>query len=143
MLYELARNPEIQDKLRAEIQEGLKNNDGQLNYDLLFSFQYLDMVVHETLRMYPIIPAMLRKCDKDYKVANTNLTIPKGMTVLIPIYSIHHDSEFYPLPSTFDPERFSPANSESRNPITYLAFGEGPRSKTIFHYCAFSIIIEI
>lgn len=139
-LYELALNPDIQGKLRHEIQQGIANNEGKLDYDLLFSFHYLEMVVKETLRKYPIIPAMLRKCNKDYQISNTNITIPSGMNVLLPIYSIHHDPEYYPTPSVFDPERFSAENSEARNPITYLAFGEGPRSK---EYSLFIIIFQI
>lgn len=119
----------MQERLRSEIQEGLEKNEGKLDYDLLFSFPYLEMVVKETLRKYPILPAMLRKCNKDFKIPRTELVIPSGVNVLIPIYSIHHDPEYYPSPSVFDPERFSPENNESRNPITYLAFGEGPRSK--------------
>jgi cytochrome P450 family 6 len=98
---------------------------------LLFSFQYLDMVIKETLRKYPILPGMLRKCNKAYKIPGSDLIIPEGKNVLIPIYSIHHDPEFYPMPNIFDPDRFTLENIESRNPITYLAFGEGPRSEKI------------
>lgn len=133
-LYELSVNQEIQQKLRLEIQDGLKENDGKLTYDLVFQYQYLDMVARETLRKYPIVPAMLRKCTKEYSIPDTELTIHEGQNVLIPIYSVQHDPEYYPEPETFDPERFSPENSEGRNPITFLAFGEGPRGKKIFRY---------
>lgn len=127
-VYELALNQDIQQKLREEIQNGLEENEGKITYDLLFSFKYLDMVTRETLRKYPIITGMLRRCTKEYKIPETDLVIPEGLNVLLPTYSIHHDPEFYPEPSKFDPERFSPENSEQRNPITFLAFGEGPRA---------------
>ena len=126
-LYELALNPDIQEKLRVEIQDGLKRNDGKATYDFVMNSQYLDMVAKETLRKHPIVTGMLRKCTKEYKIPGTELIIPEGKNVLLPIYSIHHDPEFYPEPEKFDPERFSPENSEGRNPITFLAFGEGPR----------------
>lgn len=125
-LYELALNPDIQQRLRIEIQEGLREDNG-VSYDLLFKLEYLDMVVKEALRKYPIIPAMLRKCTKDYPIPGTELVIPKGQNLMIPFYSIHHDEEFYPSPDKFDPERFSAENSKDRNPLTFLAFGEGPR----------------
>lgn len=126
-IYELSLNPEVQQRLRLEIQDGLNKNEGAISYDLLFHFEYLDMVVKETLRKYPIIPGMLRKCTKEYQIPETNLVIPEGQNVVIPIYSIQHDPEFYPEPSKFDPERFSAENSEGRDPMTFLAFGEGPR----------------
>lgn len=128
LLYELAMNPDIQQKLREEIQQGLENNEGSINYDLLFQFKYLDMVAHEGLRKYPVIPGMLRKCAKEYKIPGTDQVIPEGKNVLIPIYSIHHDPEYYPEPEKFDPERFSTENTLARNPLTFLAFGEGPRA---------------
>lgn len=126
-LYELAQEASILQKLRREIEDGLEENEGKLTYDMLFQFKYLDCVVKETLRKYPVIPVMLRKCTKEYPIPGTNMTIPQGQNVLIPIYSIHRDPEYYPSPDVFDPERFSPENSESRNPSTFLAFGEGPR----------------
>lgn len=127
-LYELALSSDIQQKLRAEIEDGLEGNDGTLTYEMLFNFKYLDCVVKETLRKYPIVPGMLRKCTKKYQIPETNLTIPEGQNLLIPIYSVHHDPEYYPSPEVFDPERFTPENSVDRNPITFLAFGEGPRA---------------
>ena len=126
-MYELALNQEIQQKLRMEIEDGLEENDGKMTYDLLFNLKYLDCVVKETLRKYPVIPVMLRTCTKEYQIPGTKLIIPKKNVILIPIYSIHHDAEYYPSPESFDPERFSVENSRDRHPMTFLAFGEGPR----------------
>lgn len=126
-LYELALNQHIQDKLRLEIQDGLEETDGKITYDLLFRYEYLDLVVKETLRKYPVIPAMLRKCTKDYKIPDSELLITKGTNILLPFYSIHHDSDYYPDPEKFDPERFCDENVRERHSCTFLAFGEGPR----------------
>uniref|UniRef100_A0A182K775 Cytochrome P450 n=1 Tax=Anopheles christyi TaxID=43041 RepID=A0A182K775_9DIPT len=41
---------------------------------------------------------------------------------------LHHDPQYYPNPSKFDPERFSEENREKINPSTYLPFGIGPRN---------------
>lgn len=125
-LFELALSPDIQQRLRSEIQDALSDNEG-ISYDLLFQLEYLDMVVKETLRKYPIVPAILRKCTKEYQIPGTDLVVPVGQNLMIPFYSIHHDEEFYPSPERFDPERFSVENSKDRNPLTFLAFGEGPR----------------
>lgn len=70
----------------------------------------------------------MRRAEKDYKISNTNLVIPKGGPILIPIHAIHTDPDYYPEPNKFDPERFSEVNKKSRHPMTHLPFGDGPRN---------------
>lgn len=64
LLYELALNPDVQQKLREEIQNGLEENDGKINYELLLHFEYLEMVVKEGLRKYPVIPGELAVLER-------------------------------------------------------------------------------
>lgn len=127
-LYELALNPDIQERLRDEIRSEADENNGKVTYDMLFGMKYLEMVFNESLRKYPPIPNTARQSVKDYKIPGTDLTIPAGTNIEIPIYSLHHDPEYYPEPSKFDPERFSPENSKDRHQFTFLPFGEGPRN---------------
>jgi len=56
------------------------------------------------------------------------LHIKKDNSILIPVYSIHHDPEYFPDPDKFDPERFSPEAKQSRHPYAYQPFGHGPRN---------------
>lgn len=127
-MYELALNLDIQEKLRDEIKTAIQNNDGKLTYDMLFDLEYLDQVIKESLRKYPPIPDSVRKCTNEYKIPGTNLIIPKGTTLELPIYSFHHDPEYFPDPKKFDPERFSPQNENNRHSFVYLPFGDGPRN---------------
>lgn len=126
ILYELAlhQNHQIQTNLRQEIDKKLNENNGQLLYETVTEMKYLDMVVNEGLRKYPPINVLTRKCTKEYNVPNTNLIIPKGTQCTIPIYSIHHDKEYYPQPEVFDPERFNNENVANRKPFTFLPFGK-------------------
>lgn len=78
--------------------------------------------------MYGPIPQLIRTASKDYKMPNTNLTIPKGTLTLIPIYAIHMDPAIYEDPSKFDPERFTDENKRNRHPMAHLPFGDGPRN---------------
>lgn len=45
LLLELAINPDIQDRLRKEIQEHHENNQGKVDYEKLNEIKYLDMVL--------------------------------------------------------------------------------------------------
>nr|CAD7577546.1 unnamed protein product [Timema californicum] len=127
-LHELAVNPNIQEKLRKEVDTVLINHGGQITYEALQDLKYMDAVVDETLRKYPPVGNISRLCTKGYQIPDTNVNIDKEIKVVIPVYAIHHDPKYYPDPEKFDPKRFSPENIKSQSSCTYLPFGEGPRN---------------
>ncbi|KAF2897213.1 hypothetical protein ILUMI_08961 [Ignelater luminosus] len=126
--YELVTNPEIQEKLREEIENVLEKHDGKLTYNAIMDMTYMDKCINETLRKYPPVSVLTRNCTQSYKIPNTDVIIDKDVQVFIPVLGIQHDPEYYPEPDKFDPERFSPENKAKRHPYTWLPFGEGPRS---------------
>ncbi|XP_053682992.1 probable cytochrome P450 9f2 [Sabethes cyaneus] len=132
LIYELIRNPDIQEKLYQEILETEKSLNGKpLSYDALQGMKYMDMVVSEALRMWPPAPATDRLCVRDYVLDDgegLRFTIDKGTCVWIPIHGLHHDPQYFPNPERFDPERFSDANKANINLDVYLPFGIGPRN---------------
>ncbi|KOC60363.1 Cytochrome P450 6a2 [Habropoda laboriosa] len=127
-LYEMALNPEIQDKLREELREFSAKNNGCLKYEDIKEMKYLDKVFKETLRKYPPGTQLRRKCNTNYTFKNTKVSIPKGTAVFIPLYAIHKDPNIYPNPEVFNPERFSEEAVAARHPMAYLPFGDGPRN---------------
>lgn len=127
-LYELARNPDIQAKLRQEILEKKQALGGKLDYEAIHKLSYLDKVAKETLRKYPSLPQLDREVVKKYQLPDTDITLEVGTKISIPSFAIQYDPEFYPEPQKFDPERFSPEKIESRPHYTYLPFGDGPRN---------------
>lgn len=76
----------------------------------------------------PNAGSLVRMATNNYKVPNTNFIIPKGTTILIPTYSIHHDSNIYEDPEHFEPNRFSPEQIKMRPSCSFLTFGDGPRN---------------
>lgn len=127
-LYELALQPDLQNTLRKEIVEALDQSDGKITYDMAMSLPYLDMVVSETLRMYPPLGYINRMPNETYKVPNYDLVIEKGTPVYIPMLGMHYDPEYFPNPNKFVPERFSEENKRNIPPCVYFPFGEGPHA---------------
>lgn len=44
-LYELSKNPDVQDKVRLHVQEVLEKHNGEMNYEALNDLKYLDQVI--------------------------------------------------------------------------------------------------
>ncbi|XP_045397327.1 cytochrome P450 3A4-like [Lemur catta] len=125
IMYELATHPDVQQKLQEEIDAALPNKT-PATYDALLQMEYLDMVVNETLRLFPIAARIERVCKKDFEFKG--VFIPKGVVVIIPTHALHRDPKYWPEPEEFRPERFSKKNKDNIDPYIYLPFGAGPRN---------------
>ncbi|XP_063821834.1 cytochrome P450 6a2-like [Ostrinia nubilalis] len=122
-LYELAKDKDVQDRIRKEIMECMERH-GSLNYDAVTSMRLTTQAVMETLRMHPPTPLTTRLCTSPCVLTGTDLKIKLKDPVLIPLYCIQRDPEYFPNPNKFDPDRFA----DDLNPPAFVAFGEGPRS---------------
>lgn len=127
-LYELAKNPRVQQKLRDEI-----NRSYPLNFESIHAMPYLDQVIHEALRMHPPLGVINRIATEETHIKTSKdktIKIDKDLTVTIPAWSFHHDPEYYDDPEEFRPERFDPENGGIKKYMdmgVFLAFGNGPR----------------
>lgn len=127
-LYELALNHKIQDKLREEIKTYYDKYGDTFTTDSLKDLKYLDKVLKETLRKYPVSGLLLRRTTSEYTFDTLKFTLPKHIDVWVPLFAIHRDPEIYPDPEKYDPERFSEEQVATRHPMHYLPFGDGPRN---------------
>ncbi|KAM4013998.1 cholesterol 24-hydroxylase-like isoform 1-T3 [Anomaloglossus baeobatrachus] len=122
-VQELARNPEILQKVQAEVDEVIGSRR-DIEYDDLHKLQYLSQVLKETLRLYPTVTGTSRFLEEDMIVEG--IRIPKNASVLVYTYVTGRMEQFFKDPLTFDPDRFS---RDSPKPyFTYFPFSLGPRS---------------
>ncbi|XP_064415064.1 cytochrome P450 3A30 isoform X3 [Latimeria chalumnae] len=125
LAYNLATHTEIQKQLQEEIDDTFPNQ-APLTCDALMRMEYLDMVINESLRLFPPADRLERVCKKSVEV--NGVTIPQGTVVQIPSHALHYDPVHWPNPEEFRPERFNKENKESQDPYAYLPFGAGPRN---------------
>ncbi|XP_043284585.1 cytochrome P450 9e2-like [Venturia canescens] len=130
--HEIAVDSEVQAKLRNEIDSVLAETHGNVTYEVIKQMQYLDAVVSETLRLYPINLFLERVCTKSFELppalpGGKPITIEPGQNVWFPTFSVHRDPKYYINPDKFDPERFTGCAKSHVNPFTYIPFGIGPR----------------
>uniref|UniRef100_UPI003AB034A0 cytochrome P450 3A40-like isoform X2 n=1 Tax=Centroberyx gerrardi TaxID=166262 RepID=UPI003AB034A0 len=125
LAYNLATNPHIMKRLQEEIDSTFPNK-ASVQYQSLMQMEYLDSVINESLRLYPIAPRLERVAKATVEI--NGLVIPKDMVVMVPTWVLHRDPDLWPEPEEFKPERFSKENKETIDPYTYMPFGAGPRN---------------
>ncbi|KAM4594183.1 cytochrome P450 3A30 [Fundulus diaphanus] len=125
LAYNLATNPEVMKKLQEEIDATFPNK-APVHYQPLMEMEYLDCVINESLRLFPIAARLERVAKAAVEI--NGVVIPKDMVVLIPTWPLHRDPEIWPEPEAFKPERFSKKNKDNIDPYTYMPFGSGPRN---------------
>ncbi|XP_075538298.1 cytochrome P450 3A31-like isoform X1 [Dermacentor variabilis] len=125
-LYSVATHMDIQERLRKEIHDILKE-EGQLTYHAVGRMKYLGMVVKESMRLYSQnVGFVARRAVSDYSYKD--LVIPKGVSIVAAASCLNVDPAIWSDPTVFDPERFSDENKTGINPASYLPFGSGPRN---------------
>ncbi len=123
MWYLLALNPEERERMLREIDEVL--GDRRPTVDDVAALPWTTACFQEAMRFYPPAWVIPRTCIETDVIDGHR--IPKGATVVIPIYTMHHDERFWPDPEVFDPTRFLPENVRGRHRSAYVPFGGGRR----------------
>ncbi len=136
MWHLLAKHPQYQEQLKAELDSVLQGRTPTWN-----DIPHLKMtqaIISETSRLYPAIwtvPRTNLEADTILDVA-----IPKGSTLLLHIYSLHRNPDYWENPSEFRPERFL-EGSNLRHPFAYLPFGAGPHRCIGSHFAPMEMIL--
>ena len=117
LAYEMAKNPEVQKKLQEEIDQAFEESGGELpDYSVIQSLPYLDMVIHETLRVHSPVGVNSRVATKDYSLPGTDIVLKTGDMVSWNARTLHRNPEHWSNPTEFYPEHFSKEAKANRNP---------------------------
>ncbi|MBB5915667.1 cytochrome P450 [Nocardia transvalensis] len=121
-LFEIARHPGVQERLRAELGTVLAGRAP--GADDLPDLRYLRQVIAEALRLHPPIPCFPREPVRAIRIGG--YLIPARSTVFVVSHVVHRDPRYWPDPDVFDPDRFAPEGPKAL-PYTYFPFGGGRR----------------
>lgn len=118
----LSTHPEVARRLQAEVERVLGGRPPTL--DDLPALEYAEMVLKESLRLYPPAWVLSRRAVDDDQIGDYH--IPRGATVFVSPYLTHRHPGFWRNPEGFDPERFR-RGAAPPEPFAYFPFGGGPR----------------
>ncbi|XP_026462136.1 cytochrome P450 4C1-like [Ctenocephalides felis] len=126
-LHVLGLHPDVQKKVHEELDEVLGPvTDELITTRELSQLRYLEMVIKESMRLYPPVPGISREITEDVKVGEH--LIPAGCMIQMSLFYLHRDPDHFPDPLKFDPDRFTPEASRGRHPYAYAPFSAGPRN---------------
>ncbi|XP_028768436.1 cytochrome P450 71D9-like [Neltuma alba] len=126
-MAELLRNPGLMKKTQAEIRRVVSDNKGCIDETTLENLRYLKAVIKETLRLHPPAPFLIpRECTQTCEI--NGYTIPVGTQVLVNVWAIGRDPDYWSLAEEFLPDRFLNLAIDYKGfNFEYLPFGSGKR----------------
>ncbi|XP_020218192.1 cytochrome P450 71D8 [Cajanus cajan] len=125
-MTEMMRNPKVREKVQAELRQVFKGKE-IIDESDLEQLTYLKLVIKETLRVHPPTPLLIpRECSKQTII--DGYEIPVKTKVMINVWAICRDPQYWTDADRFIPERFdgSPIDFKGNN-FEYLPFGAGRR----------------
>ncbi|KAL3945809.1 MAG: hypothetical protein SGBAC_000081 [Bacillariaceae sp.] len=139
-LHLLSLYPEIQNKLSEEIkavfeEDGVTLESPTVGRKTIVKMHFLDAVLKESMRLYPVAPFVVRRLTTDVPVPAENpneppVMLPAGSIACIWIYGLHRNPEFWDRPDEFRPERWLDPKQKDLGQTNgaYMPFASGPRN---------------
>ncbi len=125
-LHLLADHPEVETKLREEVDRVLGRGTEKIKLEQLRELVYTRMVFEEAIRLFPPIWAIPRTVAKDTTIDGVHL--PKNAIISVNTFLLHRNPANFKDPLKFDPERFSPERRKEIDRYAYLPFAAGPHT---------------
>lgn len=148
-IHAMIKFPQVQEKAQQEIDAVVGDTRSPVWSDYS-KLPYTAMVIKETMRWRPVTPLAFPHCSsKDDTI--DGMKIPKGSTVLLNVWGLHHDPVRHPNPDIFDPERYAgrtlPAseyiNSSDPEQRDHWAYGSGRRICPGIHLAERNLFLAI
>ncbi|KAG2083246.1 cytochrome P450 [Suillus discolor] len=118
--------PDVQARARAELDQAVKHDRVPCLYDRA-SMPYLDAILREVLRWYPVVPLGIPHVASNDDVYD-GYFIPKGAMVMVNQWALSRDEDIFPDASRFDPSRHLTVDGKLKDPfVNHFAFGHGRR----------------
>jgi hypothetical protein len=142
-LHLLSLYPNVQRRLAKEVREDLASmghscNEG-ITKRMISKMSYLDAVIKEAMRLYPVAPFVVRRLPDDLSIPAPNshdekIIIPKDTFACIWIYGLHRNKKLWHRPDDFVPERWLDPeiqkldDAQTKYKGTFMPFAAGPRN---------------
>lgn len=140
ILLMLAMHRDCQDLVVAELREIFESADDYVSQEHITNMKYMELVIKESVRLFPILPVMGRETDADLDIRGG--TMPKGAMLIINVLKIQRDPKYWGENAhLFYPERFLPENSADVHPYAFIGFSAGPRNCIGAKYAWYSMKI--
>jgi cytochrome P450 len=134
-LLMLAMYKNVQRKVVDELREVFISADEESDFEKMNNLQYMEMVIKEILRLFPISAFTMRKTTSDFEL--NNFIIPKDSNLFLSIFSLQRNKEYWGEDAEqFIPERFETERMKMIHPYAYLPFSGK------FHCASFTAIIK-
>ncbi|KAH7925846.1 cytochrome P450 [Leucogyrophana mollusca] len=118
-------NPRVQEKAQAEI-DLVVGNARLPDFTDRPSLPYVDAILRETLRWFPVVPLGMPRVAGVADVYE-GYRIPQGAILIPNAWGMSRDEAKYPNASEFVPERFINADGELKDDTVVHSFGFGRR----------------
>ena len=139
VFYLLARHPEAEERLHAEVDEVLAGRAP--TFEDLPRLTYTRMVADEALRIYSPAYQFMRRAREEDEI--DGYRVPAETNMLINSYFLHRHPEFWDDPERFDPERFTPERIAARPKHVYVPFGSGHRICIGKHFALTELVLVL
>lgn len=123
----LAIHPHYQDLVLDELRSIFADFDEPVTKAHLPKMNFMELIIKESLRLFPIGPFLARECTSDFELNGG--VIPSGTQIVLNVLYLHRNPKFWGSNANeFWPERFLPENTANQHAYQYIPFSAGPRS---------------
>ena len=139
MLYAVLKHPDLLERMTAEADAWF--DEGTLSVEGLHRLDATKRIFMETLRMYPVIPALMRYVINSFDFGG--YVVPAGSNVIVGSTVAHHVPHCFPNPERFDIDRFLPERAEHSQPGAFAPFGLGVHRCLGMNFAEVQVVVAL